>query len=170
MSVNRTELVAQIAERADLTKAKADEALAAFQAVLVESLAKGEAVKVTGLLSVERVERAARTGRNPRTGEEIKIPAGYGVKLSAGSTLKKAVSSDALTQRMTCGARPLGRAPHVYLPASQQGRHTIAPGPSESGGASPGVGQTTMCLRAHLFPLANLKERMVARHAVTLIP
>jgi len=82
MSVNRTELVAQIAERA----------LAAFQAVLVESLAKGEAVKVTGLLSVERVERAARTGRNPRTGEEIKIPAGYGVKLSAGSTLKKAVS------------------------------------------------------------------------------
>ena len=90
MSVNRTELVAQIAERADLTKAKADEALAAFQAVLVESL--GEAVKVTGLLSVERVERAARTGRNPRTGEEIKIPAGYGVKLSAGSTLKKAVS------------------------------------------------------------------------------
>ena len=76
----------------DLTKAKADEALAAFQAVLVESLAKGEAVKVTGLLSVERVERAARTGRNPRTGEEIKIPAGYGVKLSAGSTLKKAVS------------------------------------------------------------------------------
>ena len=40
MSVNRTELVAQIAERADLTKAKADEALAAFQAVLVESLAK----------------------------------------------------------------------------------------------------------------------------------
>ena len=89
MSVNRTELVAQIAERADLTKAKADEALAAFQAVLVESLAKGEAVKVTGLLSVER---AARTGRNPRTGEEIKIPAGYGVKLSAGSTLKKAVS------------------------------------------------------------------------------
>ena len=92
MSVNRTELVAQIAERADLTKAKADEALAAFQAVLVESLAKGEAVKVTGLLSVERVERAARTGRNPRTGEEIKIPAGYGVKLTAGATLKKAGS------------------------------------------------------------------------------
>ena len=101
MSVNRTELVAQIAERADLTKAKADEALAAFQAVLVESLAKGEAVKVTGLLSVERVERAARTGRNPRTGEEIKIPAGYGVKLSAGSTLKKLSPSD-LSSALKC--------------------------------------------------------------------
>ena len=93
MSVNRTELVAQIAERANLTKVQADAALGAFQDVLVESLSKGEPVKVTGLLSVERVERAARTGRNPRTGEEIKIPAGfYGVKLSAGSTLKKAVA------------------------------------------------------------------------------
>ena len=92
MSVNLTDLVAQIAERANISKVHADAALAAFQDVLVESLAKGETVKVTGLLSVERVERAARTGRNPRTGEEIQIPAGYGVKLSAGSTLKKAVA------------------------------------------------------------------------------
>ena len=92
MSVNRTELVAKIAERANISKVHADAALAACQDVLVESLSKGETVKVTGLLSVERVERAARTGRNPRTGEEIKIPAGFGVKLSAGSTLKKAVA------------------------------------------------------------------------------
>ena len=49
-------------------------------------------MKITGLFSAERVERAARTGRNPRTGEEIQIPAGFGVKLSAGSTLKKAVA------------------------------------------------------------------------------
>ena len=66
MSVNRTELVAQIAERADLTKAKADEALAAFQAVLVESLAKGEAVKVTGLLPVERGGDPHDRGERPR--------------------------------------------------------------------------------------------------------
>ncbi len=92
MSLNRTELVAAIADRAGLTKVQAESALSAFQDVLVDSLSKGEAVKVTGLLSVERVERAARTGRNPRTGEEIQIPAGYGVKLSAGSTLKKAVA------------------------------------------------------------------------------
>lgn len=92
MSVNRTELVAAIAERASLTKTDADAALSALQEVLVDSLSKGEAVKVTGLLSVERVERAARTGRNPRTGEEIQIPAGYGVKISAGSNLKKAVT------------------------------------------------------------------------------
>lgn len=92
MSVNRTDLVAAIAEKAGLNKTQADAALSALQEVLVESLGKGEAVKVTGLLSVERVERAARTGRNPRTGEEIAIPAGYGVKITAGSNLKKAVA------------------------------------------------------------------------------
>ena len=85
MSLNKSELVSAIAAKSDLTKAQAENALNAFQEVLVESLGKGEAVKVTGLLSVERVERAARTGRNPRTGEEIQIPAGFGVKISAGS-------------------------------------------------------------------------------------
>lgn len=92
MSLNRTELIAKIAERANLTKTDADAAMSALQEVLVESLAAGEAVKITGLMSVERTERAARKGRNPRTGEEIEIPAGFGVKLSAGSVLKKAVS------------------------------------------------------------------------------
>ncbi|GAA4716655.1 HU family DNA-binding protein [Isoptericola chiayiensis] len=92
MSLNKSELASAIAAKADLTKSDAEAALNAFQEVLIESLGKGEAVKVTGLLSVERVERAARTGRNPRTGEEIQIPAGYGVKISAGSLLKKAVA------------------------------------------------------------------------------
>ena len=92
MSLNKSELVSAIAAKSGLSKADAESALNAFQEVLVESLGNGDAVKVTGLLSAERVERAARTGRNPRTGEEIEIPAGYGVKLSAGSLLKKAVA------------------------------------------------------------------------------
>lgn len=93
MAINRTQLVSAIAEKANITKVQADAALAAFQEVLVESLSAGEAVKVTGLFTAERVERAARTGRNPHTGEPIQIPAGFGVKISAGSTLKKAVSN-----------------------------------------------------------------------------
>ncbi|PFG44693.1 DNA-binding protein HU-beta [Isoptericola jiangsuensis] len=93
MSLNKSELASAIAAKAGLTKSDSEAALNALQEVLVESLGKGEAVKITGLLSVERVERAARTGRNPRTGEEIQIPAGYGVKISAGSLLKKAVSA-----------------------------------------------------------------------------
>jgi DNA-binding protein HU-beta len=92
MALNRSDVVAAIAEKAGLTKTQADAALSALQDTLVSSLAKGEAVKLTGLLSVERVERAARTGRNPRTGESIEIPAGFGVKISAGSVLKNAVS------------------------------------------------------------------------------
>ena len=92
MSLNRTDLIAKIAETAGITKTDADKALAALQSVLVDSLKAGEAVKITGLMSVERTHRAARKGRNPRTGQEIEIPAGYGVKISAGSTLKKAVA------------------------------------------------------------------------------
>lgn len=94
MSLNRTELIAKIAEESGLTKTDADKAISALQNVLIDSLSKGEAVKITGLMSIERTERAARKGRNPRTGEEIQIPAGYGVKISAGSTLKKAVSDN----------------------------------------------------------------------------
>lgn len=93
MALNRSELVSAIAAKSGLTKTDADSALSALQAVLIEQLENGEAVKVTGLLSVERVERKARTGRNPRTGEEIQIPAGFGVKISAGSLLKKAVAA-----------------------------------------------------------------------------
>ena len=92
MSLNRTELIAKIAEKANLSKTDADKAVAALQEVLVESLSNGEAGKITGLMAVERTERAARKGRNPRTGEEIQIPAGFGVKLTAGSALKKAVA------------------------------------------------------------------------------
>jgi DNA-binding protein HU-beta len=92
MSLNKSELVSAIAAKSGLTKTDAESALNAFQEVLIESLGQGEAVKITGLFSVERVERAARVGRNPRTGEELPIPAGFGVKISAGSLLKKAVA------------------------------------------------------------------------------
>ncbi len=91
MAINRNELVSAIAEEAGLTKGQADSALSAFQSVVINALSKGESVRLTGLMSIERVERAARTGRNPRTGEEIQIPARYGVKMTPGLTLKNAV-------------------------------------------------------------------------------
>ena len=53
---------------------------------------KGEKVSIPGWLAVERTERKERTGRNPRTGEEITIPAGHSVKVTAGSKLKAAAS------------------------------------------------------------------------------
>ncbi|QPK93801.1 HU family DNA-binding protein [Actinomyces sp. zg-332] len=91
--MNRSELVAAIAERAGLTKSQADAALTGFADVLTDALCKGETIRLTGILTAERVERAARVGRNPRTGEQMQIAAGYGVKISAGLTLKKAVAN-----------------------------------------------------------------------------
>lgn len=91
--MNRSELVVAIAERSGLTKTQADAALTAFSEVLTDALCKGDTIRLTGIFTAERVERAARVGRNPRTGEEMQIPASYGVKISAGLTLKKAVAN-----------------------------------------------------------------------------
>lgn len=90
MAISRSDLVSALAEKADTTKTTADSVLTALTDVLLESVGSGEKVSIPGILSVERVERAARTGRNPSTGETIDIPAGYGVKVSAGSKLKAA--------------------------------------------------------------------------------
>lgn len=90
MALSRNDLVAALAAKADTTKSEADAVLSAFSDVLLESVAKGEKVSIPGILSVDRVERAARTGRNPSTGETINIPAGFGVKVSVGSRLKAA--------------------------------------------------------------------------------
>lgn len=90
MALSRNDLVAALAEKAGVTKTDADKVLSAFSDVVLDAVAKGEKVSIPGILSVERVERAARTGRNPATGETINIPAGHGVKVSAGSRLKSA--------------------------------------------------------------------------------
>lgn len=91
--MNRNDLVTAVADKADLPKTQADAVLTAFFETLSEALAKGEKVQVPGFLTAETVQRAARKGRNPQTGAELDIPASTGVKLSAGSKLKAAVSS-----------------------------------------------------------------------------
>lgn len=93
MAINRTELVSLVAEKADLTKVQADKAIAALQETIITALGEGTTVRIPGLLSIERAERAARKGRNPRTGEELHIPAGYRVKIKPGLTLRNAVAN-----------------------------------------------------------------------------
>jgi DNA-binding protein HU-beta len=90
VAINRSDLVSALADKAGTTKSDADSVLSALADVLLDAVSKGEKVSIPGILSVERVERSARTGRNPSTGETIEIPAGYGVKVSAGSKLKAA--------------------------------------------------------------------------------
>jgi DNA-binding protein HU-beta len=89
---NRSELVAEVAEKAGTTNAAVNGVLDAMFQVFEESVSAGEKITIPGWLAVERTDRAARTGRNPQTGETIEIPAGHGVKLTAGSKLKAAVS------------------------------------------------------------------------------
>jgi DNA-binding protein HU-beta len=88
--MNRTELVQAVSERAGVTKADADRVLGAMAEVVGETIAKDEKVSIPGFLTFERTHRAARTARNPQTGDPIQIPAGYSVKVSAGSKLKEA--------------------------------------------------------------------------------
>ncbi|MFJ9729661.1 HU family DNA-binding protein [Streptomyces sp. NPDC101209] len=89
--MNRSELIAALSERAEVTRKDADAVLTALAETVGDVVAKGdERVTIPGFLTFERTHRAARTARNPQTGEPLQIPAGYSVKVSAGSKLKEA--------------------------------------------------------------------------------
>jgi DNA-binding protein HU-beta len=91
--VNKSELVSAIAKRADVPASTVNSVVDALQDELVDAITRGEKVAVSGLLTVERTQRSARTGRNPQTGESIDIPAANTVKVTAGSNLKKAAGN-----------------------------------------------------------------------------
>jgi len=93
MAKNRSELVAEVAAKTGATQATVNNTLEAIFEVVEASVAKGDKVTIPGWLAVERTERAARTGRNPQTGESIEIAAGFGVKVTAGSKLKAAAKA-----------------------------------------------------------------------------
>ncbi len=90
--MNKTELVAAIASKAELSKKDSEKALKAFTDVVTEQLKKGEKIQLVGFGSFEVVKRAARKGVNPLTGKEMKIPASKAPKFKAGKTLKEAVN------------------------------------------------------------------------------
>ena len=90
--MNKTELVAAIAEKANLTKKDSEAALVAMVEAVTEALAKGDKVQVIGFGSFEVKNRAARTGRNPKTKETIEIPASKAPVFKAGKALKDAVA------------------------------------------------------------------------------
>lgn len=90
-ALNKADLVAAIAADSGQSQAAVAGVIDSLFAVLARSLKDGAKVSVPGWLSVEPTQRAARTGRNPATGETIQIPASIGVKVSAGSKLKAAV-------------------------------------------------------------------------------
>ena len=90
--MNKTELVAAIAEQAELTKKDAEKALKAFVDVVTDELKKGEKVQLVGFGTFEVAERAAREGRTPANGEAMQIPASKAPKFKAGKALKDEVN------------------------------------------------------------------------------
>ena len=90
--MNKTDLVAAIAEKTELSKKDAEKALKAFTEVVAEELKKGEKIQLVGFGTFEVAERAAREGRNPITGETIKIAASKAPKFKAGSQLKESIN------------------------------------------------------------------------------
>ena len=86
--MNKTELIAAMAEQAELSKKDAEKALKAFVDIIGEELTKGEKVQLVGFGTFEVNERPEREGRNPQTGEAMKIAASKSPKFKAGKALK----------------------------------------------------------------------------------
>ncbi len=90
-SVNKSELIDAIAASADISKAAAGRALDAMVGSITDALKKGDQVTLIGFGTFQVKERASRTGRNPQTGAEIKIPASKVPSFKAGKALKDSV-------------------------------------------------------------------------------
>ena len=89
--MKKTELIEAITERADVSKSQAQKYLDAFEEVVTDALKGGEEVQITGFGKFYVREQKARDGRNPQTGEKMRIPAQKVPTFSAGNSLKEAV-------------------------------------------------------------------------------
>ena len=90
--MNKADLVTAMAEKAGVSKKDAEASLKAFTDIVAEELKKGEKIQLVGFGTFEVTERAAREGRNPRTGEMMSIAASKAPKFKAGKALKDIVN------------------------------------------------------------------------------
>ena len=91
--MNKTELISAMSEKSELTKVDAEKALKAFIDTVTDELKNGGKVQLVGFGTFEVGERAARKGRNPKTSEEIMIPASKSPRFKAGKALKDIVKN-----------------------------------------------------------------------------
>ena len=90
--MNKTEMIAAIADKAGLTKKDAEEVVNAFTDTVTKALKKGDKVQLVGFGTFEVTKRGARTGRNPQTGETMKIAATKAPKFKPGKAFKDALN------------------------------------------------------------------------------
>ncbi|MDR1448188.1 MAG: HU family DNA-binding protein [Candidatus Ancillula sp.] len=91
MALNKIDIVEKIAQKAGLSKADAERGLNAFVDVFLEAVVSDGEFGITGIFKAQVKDTAARTAKNPRTGESINVPAGRTVRIKTGNTLKAAV-------------------------------------------------------------------------------
>ena len=90
--MNKTELIAAVAEKTDLSKKDADAAVSAVLGAITDALKAGDKIQLVGFGTFEVRNRAAKQGRNPRTGETMTVPASKVPAFKAGKALKDAVT------------------------------------------------------------------------------
>lgn len=90
--MNKTELIAAVAQAAEMKKVDAEKAVNAFASVIENELKAGQKVQLIGFGTFEAKERPARVGRNPRTGKELKVPASKAPVFKASKVLKDALN------------------------------------------------------------------------------
>ena len=91
--MNKADLVAEVARESDISKDAAEKAVDATFRSIEDALKKGDTVRIVGFGNFQVAERKASTGRNPRTGETVSIPASRVPKFRAGKALKEACNS-----------------------------------------------------------------------------
>ena len=92
MPLGRSDLTARIAQDLHMPRGTIADVIDAFERAVTEALASGDSVRLPGFLTLTVADRAPRTGRNPRTGDTLHIPASKAVKVTAGAALKSAAS------------------------------------------------------------------------------
>lgn len=90
--MNKTDLITEVAKKTKMTKEQASEAVDATFSCIEDALKQEDTVRIVGFGNFQVAKRKASTGRNPRTGEEVKIPASNVPKFRAGKALKDAVN------------------------------------------------------------------------------
>ena len=112
--MNKSELIDALAARTDSSKAAAGKAVEAIVEIITAAVAKGEDVALIGFGTFKAAKRAARTGKNPKTGEALKIAATTVPKFSAGASFKAAVSGK------KAAAKPAAKKPVAKKPVAKK--------------------------------------------------
>jgi DNA-binding protein HU-beta len=125
--VNRRELVLALAERTETDRRTADEMLAAFTDIVTETVSTGDPVAISGFCKFARRETAARMGRNPATGEAIRIKASRRVRITPLKAFKDAVLSGKPAKKAPAKKAPAKKATAARKPAAKKATAKKAP-------------------------------------------